>query len=628
MMKDGYYMSGYFDIDKLGAVFANSSRHDQSMSLWKKEGDSIRLVRCWEFERFSGEKQHCRSFINLNHALDTINNMLFEYGLCFDDIQEFWGVPELQKNNYPHVEDHSSIAFHSLCHVYSALLFSTSTFKNNTILSISLGGGVDDTFENIQDNKYYNCGSLSINGKVLSIFPMSSPGLLWEAAKLSSGLREGTLMALIDATNCGINYNYNNNYMEDLNIMNLKTSKYAFDVFSKIKQEVYLLNIHEIDGYDDRFTEHENRWSLIMKIIDNLSMKMLYSQIDKIIDCNNIDTTTTVLSVSGGYALNCPSNTKLMKKYHFKSFYAPPYVSDSGQSIGIGLYEFFMNLSNINVELEDAYWGFSDNSILETISSSEFSNYIDNITTIDYQIIVNDILTYPIVWFNGNAEIGPRALGSRSILANPCNKETADILNEIKGRQWWRPVAPIILVEDVNDWFEDAYPSPFMLSVFNIKKSRRNCVPAILHINETSRIQTISRKSNTSLYDIIRQFKETTDVPMLCNTSLNDKGEPIINTIGEMLNFALRKNITVVCINGYRVQLKNHMNYPYEKPKKRFNYWNLNCIHFLRNKYNPYNLSDDELFYYSYLKLYNYSLTDNYDVKIIKKMIQLFKNKL
>jgi hypothetical protein len=152
----------------------------------------------------------------------------------------------------------------------------------------------------------------------------------------------------------------------------------------------------------------------------------------------------------------------------------------------------------------------------------------------------------------GRAEIGPRALGHRSLLADPRQDTMKDRLNQIKRRQWWRPVAPVILADQVREWFSDADRSPFMLRTFTLRPEKAARVPAISHLDRSARIQTLTREEAPLLSELLQAFHASTGVPMLCNTSLNDKGEPIINVLEEALIFARRRGVPAVYVDGRR----------------------------------------------------------------------------
>src|SRR5213078_2663710 len=135
-----------------------------------------------------------------------------------------------------------------------------------------------------------------------------------------------------------------------------------------------------------------------------------------------------------------------------------------------------------------------------------------------------------IGWFQGRMEFGPRALGARSILASPLHASMQARLNEIKDREDFRPVAPVVLEEEAGEWFAGAGYSPFMLFVFDVRPEKADRIPAVRHVDGTARIQTINRTQNPRYYDLLKAFKDRTGVPVLVNTSFNTRGEPIVCT--------------------------------------------------------------------------------------------------
>lgn len=206
--------------------------------------------------------------------------------------------------------------------------------------------------------------------------------------------------------------------------------------------------------------------------------------------------------------------------------------------------------------------------------------------------------------------------------------ETKDRLNQVKQRQFWRPVAPIVLREFVGEWFEDDMDSPFMLHTSIVKEEKKPFVPAILHFDGTARLQTIENRSACStLYNLIKSFYDSTGVPIICNTSLNDKGEPIINTPNDAIRFAIEKKIKIAYINGKRVEVNidNHfvseltgnveLEMVFSKEKRQ------ELIH----KKNPYSLTIGELLW---RKTFPYDITTENGAKRLKRAVNfLYANK-
>lgn len=366
-----------------------------------------------------------------------------------------------------------------------------------------------------------------------------------------------------------------------------------------------------------------------MKEVQKVSMNMMTANIEDILEEYPIDPEQTYLSVSGGYALNCPTNSYLLEKYHFKDFITAPCVNDSGISMGMALFYFWKNMGTFSFKLQTPYYGCVDPLASDVFERDFYRPYIAGITDFNEAVFVSDINRAPVVWFDGASEIGPRALGNRSLLAAPTSLYMKDELNRIKQRQWWRPVAPIVLQEKAHEWFKDASSSPFMLRTFEILSDKRERIPAVAHIDNSARIQTINGNDNPLLYRAIQGFEEANGVPILCNTSLNDQGEPIVNTAEEALNFALRKRIEIMYVNGKRVQLQNHQAYPSDRPLTRRTLVEELPAHERQQisaQYNPYGIDDESLgLYYMMPEVYvSYDLRD----KDSSRFLHLFTSRI
>ncbi len=162
-----------------------------------------------------------------------------------------------------------------------------------------------------------------------------------------------------------------------------------------------------------------------------------------------------------------------------------------------------------------------------------------------------------IGWFQGRLEFGPRALGGRSILASPMKAEMQERLNEIKDREDFRPVAPVVLEEEAGAWFSGASASPFMLFVYDIPPDKQDQIPAVCHVDGTARIQTINRAQNAPYYDVIEAFRQQTGVPVLINTSFNTRGEPIVCTPRDALECFWSSPLDALVIGPFLLE-KNH----------------------------------------------------------------------
>lgn len=617
-MKNGYYLSIYTSINPVAYYYDIPLRHDHNMALWQLSDRKVELIRYWEFERITGIKKHGKSFYSKEDAVNFINVLLSPLELNIDDMNAIWGTPELNRGSSS--KNEKEVCTHSLYHLYSSLFSDTEKLRQNNIIALALDAGPDNIQEHDAWFKKFYVGAYVEKG-IINLFSISSPACMWSQLTAVTGLEEGSLMALGSATRGKLFYN------EYFNI-NFSISEFG-DTYKAqdyvIRLADYVNNLteknvgKEIECWDYRFSEQENRISMMVKVLQEQSIKMVINEVKKIVQRYHVNTERAVLSISGGYGLNCPTNMALMKEFKFKSFFSVPCISDCGLSLGIGLYEFSNRKKDFIFKLRNSYYGDVDNQINVL---KKYSNFISNTSKFNEKIFINDIVENPVIWFYGNAEIGPRALGHRSILGDPRSSETKEKINSIKQRQWWRPVAPIILFEHLDEWFQENYESEYMLMTYKIQEDKADKVPGIVHLDGTARVQTVN-KENAILYNLLQTFYKNTGVPMLCNTSLNDKQEPIINKISEMINFALRKNIKIAYINGIRVEFKNHNEFKEISPEVRFIWYNQNVK---ETQINPYKLNYEEIEYYLYNpQLQMYDIKKREEAILVKELIKRLK---
>ena len=623
-MKNGYYISAYCCIDEEGCCLNAQIRHDQTIALWKVDASNVTLVRYWELERYTRKKQHLQPFISNLHFGEVLDDLLCEVDLNREDILEIWGMPNfIQNNNDVIFAKQFNIPLHSIFHVFSALIDTEKLFKEKHLI-LALDGGPDNVIDKGFDLSRHYCAVLFDRGKIISVEDISSPAYLWAEASDKFMMREGTLMALAEACNCKC---------DDVSI-HISSFKGMWEVpqlRSELEKAWSTIQNRQLD-YDKRFTIEENRISCFMKLIQKVSREMVEEQIIRIIRKFDVNPSNTILSLVGGFALNCPTNTWIMNRFKFKEFVAPPCVNDSGIALGIGLLKFYLYYgSSFKFELKSAFWGHEESIVSYENFKTNYKHYIKDITEFNILQFVTDLENEPVCWFEGKSEIGPRALGHRSILSSASSVTMKDKLNKIKQREWWRPVAPIVLDHVANDWFNDYIASPYMLHAIKIKSDKAHLVPAVLHLNDTARIQTIS--SNDFFYDILSWYYKITGIPMICNTSLNDKGEPIINTYEELVNFALRKNIKIIYIERKRIELYNHKEFTKVLPHKSENVFDsyLKTQNDVFAKYANVVIDDEDLdFYVNHRELFATSifwLTQNEQKELVNfNMKKIYEN--
>ncbi len=251
------------------------------------------------------------------------------------------------------------------------------------------------------------------------------------------------------------------------------------------------------------------------------------------------------LLITGGCGLNCDWNTKWRQADLFSEVFVPPVANDSGSAIGTAIDAQFHLSGNPKVEWS-VYAGLDFTCDIK-VDASLFDE-----CELDYALVADMIACDMIFgWVNGKYEIGPRALGNRSILAAPFRQSTRTRLNEIKQREQFRPIAPVCLEEDAAKWFGCEAPSPFMLYT---QRTNTDALAAVTHVNGTARIQTVSAASNKQLYRLLNAFKARTGFGVLCNTSLNFKGRGFINCMADLVNYTVEHGL-----DGFTVGRRTYM---------------------------------------------------------------------
>ncbi|SDR98062.1 hydroxymethyl cephem carbamoyltransferase [Pseudomonas syringae] len=258
------------------------------------------------------------------------------------------------------------------------------------------------------------------------------------------------------------------------------------------------------------------------------------------------------LVISGGCGLNCDWNSKWKETGLFSEIFVPPVANDSGSAIGTAVDAQFRFTGNPKIEW-DVYAGLA----FGTLGAFNAERY--DIRNVDSAAIA-DMLASDLIlgWVSGRYEIGPRALGNRSILAAPFRDSTRIRLNEIKQREQFRPIAPVCLQDDAERWFGCTHESPHMLFTH---RATTKALAAVTHVNGTARIQTVTSKTNKRLYDLLVAFKNRTGYGVLCNTSLNFNGKGFINNIADLDAYSVEHGLDGFVVEGQAYLLKVSLRY-------------------------------------------------------------------
>jgi len=281
------------------------------------------------------------------------------------------------------------------------------------------------------------------------------------------------------------------------------------------------------------------------------------------------ETGLTKLCMAGGVALNSAANGTIFREGLFDEIYIQPSAGDGGGALGAALYAYHTVLGRPRqFVMEHAFWG-------EEYGSGEIQKFLDE-NSIRYQLLDNEERLLERVtsalqdgkvigWFQGRFEWGPRALGHRSILADPRSAGMKDIVNtKIKFREPFRPFAPSVLIEEAEQYFElpqadRQFPARFMLYVAKVKENKRDSIPAVTHVDGTARLQTVQEENNPLYYRLISSFERATGVPLVLNTSFNLKGEPIVNTPEEAFQTFVRSGMDILVLGHCLIEKTSDM---------------------------------------------------------------------
>lgn len=301
-------------------------------------------------------------------------------------------------------------------------------------------------------------------------------------------------------------------------------------------------------GKGDPFTDHH------FNIAHSLQ-KVLEETVLKIVVWLHARTGAAYLCMAGGVALNCVLNAVVRDQGPFKRVWVQPAAGDAGTALGAAMWiDRERYIHGGDKQLEHAYWGpaYGDDEVEQLLQWMKVPyRRMEQVAAETAALLAQDRI---VGWFQGRMEFGPRALGSRSILASPRKAAMQQQLNDIKDREDFRPVAPVVPEELAADWFEGAGVSPYMLFVYPVKEDKAALIPAVRHVDNTARIQTVNRRQHALYYDLLMEFYKLTGVPVLINTSFNTRGEPIVCSPKDAIACFWTSPFDALVINSFLVE--------------------------------------------------------------------------
>ena len=450
---------------------------------------------------------------------------------------------------------------HHLCHMASA--YYPSKQKKSLLISADGFGNFASTVAAVGNNE-----SIDIKRKVL--FPHSL-GIFYQAFTQFLGFKNyGDEYKVMGLSAYG-----NDKFKNEVDkVIQIKNGSFSLNLnfFQHHQKNINMKWNDESPKFDNLYNNNLNK--LFKFDLDNMEISQIHMDLAKSVqnkfeevmlnyigyyqnkfDINN-------LSLSGGCAMNSLANGTIIKKLKFKNVYIPPAPGDAGGAIGAAILCDKKYFKSNNLCYSTPYLGGDLNKadlneiVKKKVESIKFSEnidveYIDNdqelVDTVAQSILKNNV----VGWYQNRMEWGPRALGNRSILANPCSEQMKDIINlKIKRREKFRPFAPSILKEYISDWFEMKVDVPYMGVVLKINEDKRKKLPAVTHFDGTGRLQTVDKGKNKLYYMLIEAFKKISGVPILLNTSFNEN-EPIVNTPQEALDCFLRTKMDILVLGNF-----------------------------------------------------------------------------
>ena len=340
--------------------------------------------------------------------------------------------------------------------------------------------------------------------------------------------------------------------------LNLKYFAFTYDKVMTNQKFAELFGIPRREENVKAEQIHYDIAASAQKVLEDIMLKMV-NHVHKKTGMKN-------LCLGGGVALNGVANYRILKEGPFESVHIPPSPGDGGSAVGCAQYLYYIHKKQRRIIVQDHAKRIQENIYVgPSFSNDEIKSFLEE-NNIDYEYLTREQLLQTtakliseqnvVGWYQGKIEWGPRALGNRSILADPRDSKMKDVLNEkIKHRELFRPFAPSILEEYVSEYFDLNIPSPYMLFVAKVKKPDK--IPAVTHVDGTGRLQTVSREANPLYYDLINDFYKITGVPVLVNTSMNVRGEPIVNTPEQAYAMIIKTEMDYIMMGNYMIQRRD-----------------------------------------------------------------------
>lgn len=510
----------HFQLERFTKFYKNHSNDSAVYS-------NINKQTCMYIEnlikRINNIDYYAISYIDLEKSKFKVN---FFNNLLNCDIRHIRTKLPTKLGDYNIINDNVYYIDHHQAHAAYARY--TAPFENADVLAY---GNVRNKFQSIfvdSENNIHDCG-------VLSKDPSFFIGQLW-----------------FDLSKSFFKDNFNAKGMELSAYGNVNQNLLEF--FYEVSERVSAVEVEKLSLFDNIckiFNIPNVKYNIEEKYIKDLFATLQHFSTEYVIDNLKKHKTSDNLCISGGVALNGYINEEILKRKIYKKIHVPPAATNEGQSIGCALHALY-HLEGKKIKTNNP------NKIMYLSNSFKMIKNDDDLYMDDDKLcsfIAKKISEgYVIGWFQGKGESGSRGLGNRSILADPRNPKMKNhLINNVKKMEWYRPFGPSILQEEVSKWFviNGNKESPFMTRIMNYKKNKENLIPAVCHIDNTARVQTVTKDINLKFYTLIKEFNKITKVPLLLNTSFSSNNEPIVESPTNALNFFNKNNIDILVLENY-----------------------------------------------------------------------------
>jgi len=531
----------------------------QDVDAFATNWDPKLLPIAWRFGEFMWSLDSSVGRANLGGGRSRARNYLSwaMRGFNWVDIARLFLTKVYAKIGAPFPHDVKIVpVMHHLAHAASAYYF--SGFHSSVVVTIDGQGERDSTVVwRVDNGEFENIGHTTKED--------GSLGLLYELVSEKLGFDRfegpGKVMGLAPY---GSNDRLFASRFDGLVITNGRDSPYVFADAFRTKRKMRTNEVDEMYRRISDFLAGEvdlnwNHRKEISRPAANLAWQLQHFTEETVMATAKWakeQTGERNISLAGGVALNAKANMELLYSKMYNDLFIFPAANDAGTAIGAAayVYEHAIGGKMRNERLEDVYLGlgYGEEIVKKVVKDSKWNaEHIGGDVTEVAKLVSRGKV---VAWYQGRAELGPRALGNRSIIADPTSKTTWKKVNEIKGREFWRPLAPSVLDKDRDVYFRDAVDHRFMVLMFEMTKEGTKRAPAVSHVDNTARPQTVTKNSNPRWYNLIKAFESTNGEGIIVNTSFNLAGEPLVETPKEALSSFAIGGFDAIYLEGWLIR--------------------------------------------------------------------------